>query len=330
MNRMRKLARWVWKAAPISWRISPIGRFLHACFGLYNDISRNDWYALRIRCAPLTQTVRPRLLAAGLPLKRQFLILQGRGGSDAIGLFSEFATVLGLLEHYEQWASQYAGLRVDFTQGLYSDARFGANWWDYYFEPIRIGSSDDAVISVISPFQGDLFTFRGERLSRNRGFEIIERYIRPKPHISDKVETYVREIFQDAFVIGIHYRGTDKYQEAPVVPYERVREAVLEAIRAAMPVRYKLFLATDEQAFLDYMLAEFPGVLTYRTMFRSIDGNPTHWIDKSNHDKGEDAVIDCILLSRVNVLIRTASNLSLCSTYINSNVPEIALSREWT
>jgi hypothetical protein len=190
------------------------------------------------------------------------------------------------------------------------------------------GPRGNALASVANPFQRDFFTSLGERLSRKRGFEIFNRYIRPKRHIRDKVEAYVREFFQDAFVIGIHYRGTDKYKEAPVVPYERIRTAVLDAIKAANPARYRLFLATDEQAFLDYMLAEFPGVLTYRTMFRSVDGTPTHWRKANNHDKGEDAVIDCLLLSRVNLLIRTASYLSRCSTLINPTVPEIALNRE--
>ena len=221
-------------------------------------------------------------------------------------------------------------MRVDFAaRGLYYDAAFGANWWQYYFEPIDIGCREDAVTSVVSPLRSDLLSNRGERLSRKRGFEIIDRYIRPKPHLGDEVESYVRKHFQDAFVVGIHYRGTDKHEEAPVVPYERVRAAILDAVISANPAWHKLFLATDEQAFLDYMLVEFPHVLTYRRTFRSVDGKPTHWRDMDNHDKGAEAVLDCLLLSRCQHLIRTASNLSLCSTLFNPDIPEIVLNREY-
>jgi hypothetical protein len=251
-------------------------------------------------------------------------------GTQATGLFSEFRIVLGLLDHYERWKSQYAGLRIDFaTRGLYYDAAFGANWWEYYFEPVAIGSSEGAIVSEVSSIRHDFFADQAERLSRERGAELIELYIRPKPRVRDKIESYIREHFQDAFVIGVHYRGTDKHREAPVVPYSRVRAAVLDVINTEKPTRYKLFLATDEQAFLDYMLAEFPGVVTFRTMFRSVDGKPTHWRDIGNHGKGEDAVIDCLLLSRCQFLIRTASNLSVCSTLFNSTLPQILLNRPY-
>ena len=77
------------------------------------------------------------------------------------------------------------------------------------------------------------------------------------------------------------------------------------------------------------MRAEFPGMLSYRNMFRSVDGNPTHWRDISNHDKGEDAVIDCLLLSRCQFLIRSASNLSVCSTFFNPELPQKLLNQPY-
>ena len=62
---------------------------------------------------------------------------------------------------------------------------------------------------------------------------------------------------------------------------------------------------------------------------RSIDGRP---IDVENADgnyqKGLDAVVDCLLLSRAHTLIRTASNLSLCSTLFNPSLPDRLLNPE--
>ena len=279
-------------------------------------------HGLRLAFELLDRTWRYLLLTAGIPIRREFLILRCVGGSAGSGLFSEFCAVLGALDHYEKWKRIYAGLRVDFADhGLYYDPAHGENWWKYYFEPIEFGRIEHGATTIVSVRQHDIFAHAIARLSRKRGHALIGRHVRPKTCISDKVEPYVRENFHDSFVIGIHYRGTDKFEEAPRIPYERVHAAVLDAIKTAMPVRYKLFVATDEQAFLDYMLAEFPGVLAYRTMSRSIDGKPTHLKEASNYDKGEDAIIDCLLLARSDYLIRTASNLSLCSTLIEPELP---------
>jgi hypothetical protein len=310
---------------PKSWRISPIGRFLSTCYGL----PRDNWYGLRSRCALLARNARLRLLAAGIPLQRQYLVVRCRDGNEALGLFSEFATVLGALDHFELWKSQYAGMRVDFAaRGLYYDAAFGANWWQYYFDPIEIGSAERAGETEVASLGLDLFVDAAQGLSRERGFELIDRYVRPKSRIRAKVETYVREHFQGTFVVGIHYRGTDKSEEAIGVPYRRVHAAVLDALKTARPARYKLFVATDEQAFLDYMRALYPGDLLFRDMFRSSDGRPIDVVNQDgNHEKGEDAVVDCLLLARCQILIRTESNLSTCSTLFNPGLPQVPLNR---
>ena len=44
--------------------------------------------------------------------------------------------------------------------------------------------------------------------------------------------------------------------------------------------------------------------------------------------EGLDAVVDCLLLSRAHTLIRTASNLSLCSTLFNPSLPDRLLNPE--
>ncbi len=246
------------------------------------------------------------------------------------GLFSAFATVLGLLEHYDKWRGRYAGVRIDFgNEGLYYDPSAGNNWWEYFFERINLGSEPNTARTVIGTDEQFYFAWRVERtMSRARGFALIDRYIRPKQHIRDKVDAYVRANFDGAFVIGIHYRGTDKFEDAPRVPYETVHAAALEAFKAAGTTRHKLFVATDEQAFLEWMLDRFPGKVHSLEMVRSVDGRPIDVLQGDNRRKGEDAVLDCLLLSRCDSLVRTASNLSLCATFFNPDLPVVLLNRE--
>lgn len=305
-------------------RFRPVRRLL----GRIRAKWRAAIYRTLLACELSARALRLRLVAAGFPLKKEFLVLHCMAGSNASGFFSEFAAIVGALEHYEKWKAQSAGLHVYFDKrGLYHDPRYGTNWWEYFFEPIDFGSRLNAVTRVISSHQHDWFANRVEQeMPRGKGSSLIEAYVRPTLRMQAMIETYVRTNFEGSFVVGVHYRGTDKHEDARRVPYEEVRAAIRDVLRAAKAQRHRIYLATDEQAFLGYMLGEFPDTLLYREMFRSVDGKPIDVTnDDGNYKKGEDAVMDCLLLSRSQFLIRTASNLSLCAALFTPDLPEILL-----
>lgn len=282
---------------------------------------------LSLKRALMARIARLLVMGLKLPISKEFLVLQCTEGSEASGLFSEFAAVLGLLEHYERWSSIYAGIRVDFgTKGLYYDPVAGENWWQYYFEPIELGSERHSTVRPVTPVQHDELALRA--VPRRLASELVRRYVRVRPGILEKVETYAREHFGQSHMIGIHYRGTDKKRDLPLVPFEAVWSTVQGRIEAANGAPCRIFVATDEQAFLDFMLSRVPRGLLYRDLVRSTDGTPVHERDGDNHAKGEGALIDCLLLARTSCLIRTASNLGLCATFFNPELPEIVLSRE--
>lgn len=270
-----------------------------------------------------------RLAAVGTRLRAPELAVVRCGrGAEVSGLFSEVAAVIGFLDHYERCRRRYAGVRVEFGDGLYYEPSFGANWWNYYFEPIDFGGRD-APPRVVGPHYHDLCANRVEReMPRARAAELVARYVRLAPPVREQCDHFVRARWNRRRMIGLHYRGTDKSEDAPRVPYEGVA-AVLRERTTALGEGCGIFLATDEQAFLQFMLDQFPGRVVYRDMFRSIDGRAIDVVNAdSNHQKGLDAVIDSVLLSRTDLLIRTASNLSLCSTFFNPAVPDLLLNRE--
>jgi len=312
-------------AAPASLRSTRLWPLLSACYGACVNLC----VEIALRCAVPAQAARTLLLAAGIPLRRQFLVLRCAQGSQASGLFCELAAVLGALEHYERWKNHYAGFRVDFADhGLYYDPEAGPNWWEYYFEPIDIGYPDNAAAMTVGRWQHDAFAVKVERrMSRPAAAAILDRHVRVKTLLREQVDSYTRENFDGRFVIGIHYRGTDKHEEAPRIPYADVENAVREAIARAGAGQYGLFIATDEQHFLDHMLGRYPGKVLYREVLRSADGKPPHKTGGNGLKKGADAVIDCLLLSRCDFLVRTASDLSLCATFINPELPQVLLNR---
>ncbi len=270
------------------------------------------------------------LARVGLARKRVMLMncAEGREGD---GFYAQFSVILGLLEHCERWKGVIAGVKVDFGDwDLYFDASAGNNSWEYFFQPIDFRRESGAVERVVDREQGQRFAVRGETMLRTTAFGLISRHIRVRPHIQEKIDAFARANFRGFDVIGVHYRGTDKWEEARRVPYEEVRSAIREAIIAREAGAFRLFVASDEQAFVEYMERSFPGrVISWETR-RSLDGEPIDFVFDDNYKKGEDAVIDCLLLSRCHHLIRTSSTLSLCSTYFNPKIPVVVLNQHYS
>jgi hypothetical protein len=254
----------------------------------------------------------------------EYLVLPSPG--EKSGLFSVFTTVLGFLEFYDQ--KKCAGIKIDFSdKSIYYDPSRGSNWWGYYFETEEFEIVPDAVVRDVPRKLKRAFTRKGYAgITRHEAFSLIQKYIKIKPQIEAKINFFAREYFGNSNVIGVHYRGTDKRSEAPRVPYKKVYETIQTVINSLSSDDYKIFVATDEKAFLDDILVRFPGRVIYTNSLRSSDGAPVHKETYKNcYKMGEDAVLDCLLLSKCGILIRTASNLSTCAGYFNPGLPIIDL-----
>lgn len=249
------------------------------------------------------------------------------------GMFCTMGVVLGFLHHYEQ--GLFAGLEVNFrNKGLYFDPQKGPNWWEYYFEPIHIGNSSNITIQKqygAETINYDMFIQKN--LSRQQNYKLIKKYIIPRSHITRAVNSFIENNFNNHFVIGVHYRGTDKFSEAPPISYESARREIqIQLVRQRLrsSKKIKIFVASDEQAFINFMVASFPGIIIAQKINRSTNGSPLHFsaVD-SPYNIGEAALLDCLILSKCDLLIRTASRLSLWSSYFNPYVQTIDLNKAY-
>lgn len=246
------------------------------------------------------------------------------------GFFSCFRAVIGALDYYEnnKASAPYESFQVKFLGGLYLDPFRGPNWWEYYFEPI-VSSSDphDATpyCEKIPPKTRSRLAYdAGSIMPAERSHELIQKYIRIKPHIQQEVNAYVDTHFKGCAMIGIHYRGTDKITEAPRVPYEQVYKTLRKTIANLTTDTYKIFVATDEQAFLDDIGSNFKNVICYDCL-RSANDTPLHYSkaqesmspSSNPYERGKEALIDCLLLAKCHILIRTQSNLSSAASDFN-------------
>lgn len=147
------------------------------------------------------------------------------------GMFSMFHFVLYYLQEYERGTID--GLKVDFAKtGLYYEESAGLNWWEYYFEPIILENQNAwnsiNIIEEDTYVDPNCIEFSN---SLEDNHHLVEKYIKIKRQILQKIDDFQKENFEDKFVIGVHYRGTDKvHYEAPSVAYSNVMESIYKVI----------------------------------------------------------------------------------------------------
>lgn len=251
-----------------------------------------------------------------------------------IGFFAQLNWCLCIFAHCERFDLRPSIL---LTSPFYVRIK-GESWLDYFFDSLALTEVDRKILgsgsiqySRISdigqmglPFEYDsLMTLE----SANR---LLGNQLRIKPEIQDYVESFVDEHFGHKVVLGIHYRGTDKKSEAPSVPWEYVAKTIANYLEAN-PLVGALFVASDDGDFIEWIRSRFDqiDVVFHQDQERSRDGYAIHVRSGvgDNYIKGKEALVNSLLLSKCDALIRTASFLSAWSSIFNPALPVVMLNK---
>lgn len=157
------------------------------------------------------------------------------------------------------------------------------------------------------------------------------KYLSFNQSIESEVAEFWQQHFKDKRVLGVHYRGTDKIGEAP-----RLEKEVLLAHIKNLLVSNEfdlVFVSTDEQAILEFILTadlRLP-VVFRKDHFRSLDGDQFHRkAQNSKYTVNRDAIVNMLLLSKCDFLLKTASILSDCSVIFNPLIPVQLLNQPYS
>lgn len=160
---------------------------------------------------------------------------------------------------------------------------------------------------------------------RRKARRLIQEYIKVKPHILEKVDDFERKHFIDSKVIGIHMRGTDKgtagsserlMRVVPPKEYFPLIDAYTQEHGAC-----KIFVATDQQQFLNRVIDKYGDrVVSYQSVRTHGIRNPFELSAGNGYRKGEDVLIDCLLLSRCDYLLKCTSAVGEFAMYFNSDL----------
>jgi hypothetical protein len=152
----------------------------------------------------------------------------------------------------------------------------------------------------------------------NRLFKI---YFSPKPIIKERVDLVLRQIQGGQFDLSIHYRGTDKALEAPLVKYETFADAI-RRYQGMIDGLGSVFLATDDSKFEEFIQQAFPAIefITYKLGEPLDASRGRHFSDMRPEDKAIEAIVNMFLIASSKFCIRSSSYLSAISKIINPDL----------
>jgi len=236
------------------------------------------------------------------------------------------------------------------------DSSVGDNVWEYYFEPVAGYSSDD-IWKMLNDPSDPLSHDRVHRLTseelwhihekdpdsifnypygcfrdiqvdeqwyetqRRKAWDVIKRCVRVKPEILEEVDGYFDAHLSGRPVLGLHLRGTDKGTANSdsrlmriVPPAEYI--PLIDDYIASHP-EAKIFIATDQSQYVDQMRARYGDRAVSCDVMRASGGVNVFQMEGGNYRKGREVLIDALLLSRCDFLLKCTSAVGEFAMYFN-------------
>ena len=196
-----------------------------------------------------------------------------------------------------------------------------------------LGPETEGVANGLRPMRfHTLWNFYHLTFEQHLTLEVASRlfwkYFSPKPVIRDKVEAILAKQLGGKFDLSVHYRGTDKVLEAPLVAFSIFEKAIRAHEAAGGSIR-SLFLATDDVDFEHFVRQQFPET-SFTTFNLGSPGDATHgrhFSDISPDDKATESLVNIFLLAAAPVCIRVASYMSAMSKIVNPDLVTVSLNR---
>jgi hypothetical protein len=249
-----------------------------------------------------------------------------------VGFFAQMNWCLYMFQYCER-----CGLIPDIhlTDKIYLDRKRGPNWLGYYFDPSKPMSSQEITRRVrytkkISDFR-QIGLPATPNISVDEGARLLRKYLLPKPHIIKIVDDFWRALNVDGPVLGVHFRGTDKSSEAPRVSWDYCLTVIEKYLHENNSLA-AVFVSSDEQKFIDFIKISVTDVPVHSRddHYRSVDDRPVHIaLEGGGYEKGEDALVNALVLAKCAILIRTTSFLSAWASIFNPNIKVVLLNKPY-
>ena len=200
------------------------------------------------------------------------------------------------------------------------------NAWEYYFNNItnisleEVYESQNVIFSTGSP---------DELMPRSwmEDKEIFEIYYKKFVKINSEFErianTFSKKFFSNNKVLGVHFRGKGMYN-TPSHPFTPTPKQMFYKVDKYLE-KYKfnkIFLVTAQQNYFELFNKKYADKLLYLNSFRCNTTKAFHYENsRLNHryKMGRDIMVEMLLLSKLDTLICSRSNVSQLASLISKN-----------
>jgi hypothetical protein len=237
--------------------------------------------------------------------------------TDWLGLGARIVKTLQILLYCEE-----KGLTPLIRYNYQQKERSGADYFGELFEYKRVDNDSIAAAHFTRIRDIDELGWPedyNKKLKLDFAKSLFDRHLLIKTEIIAEVEGFCKDKFNGKKVLGVHYRGTDKAGEAPLVPQEKL----LDRIKATLndnPRLEIIFLSSDDDKIIQFIRnADLHVPVVVRAdAVRSADGDQFHRkVGISKSIVNRDAIVNMLILSLCSYLLKTASILSDCSVIFN-------------
>lgn len=185
------------------------------------------------------------------------------------------------------------------------------NSWEYYFEQLSPYSLEEVYQSKNVLFCSGKYPHEA-KLSEDEQAEYLNKIFKVKEYILDGLSEYDKE-FEGKKVLGIHFRGKDMniFPGHPFGLTEKQMFKYSDEIIKKCGVN-KIFLATDEQKYLDAYKKRYGDMVFSANNFRTKQINEFNINPRENHRYllGLEVLTDLCLLLKCQGLLYGLSNVS--------------------
>ncbi|WP_420385214.1 hypothetical protein [Roseivirga sp.] len=166
---------------------------------------------------------------------------------------------------------------------------------------------------------------------RSLGRKYIQEYINPQSHILEKVTHFVETRFKSDLIIGLHIRGTD-FAYAKPTPLEAYFNEIDEQIRSHGQANYQVYVATDQQQYLEAFKERYSDKVVHLDAVRSENHiAPFRFEQISGYQKGEEVLMDILILSQCHHIIKGAAATGELASWFctHNNISDFAILSEF-
>lgn len=228
------------------------------------------------------------------------------------------------IQNNEEWFIEWG------NETLYYDLTYGNNVWEYYFKQ----SFNKKHLHQIVQDYTELILLKNNSFRSTMNY-IYTNYFILNDNIEEKISANYK-LFEDNKVLGVHIRRTDKFLVGMYGTTYKHTPVDLELFKAEIDMivdNYDyIYLATDCTDTVKY-IKELYGKKVICNI-NAIRGNNTisihnNFKNLSGYIKGLNVLTDAFYLSKCKHLIRSSSNVSITSLYLNLNLTYLNVNEKY-